>query len=828
MPRTVRPRKSYSESGGEEIVYPRTQRQTKSVDRVIQEELPALSPPSDLGSPISMPPSAFPPPRKAKKRTSDEFEFDQAGALVTKSPASSTKERTPEEKSILRKQRSLSSGAAMPAATAAVIREKGKDRRRETIGLPSRERHTRQISSGSSSSPAVATSTPPDLHVPIPPRQRVHTMDFSHLPPSPSSSSIQQFLRTPTDPPAPSLVRSTSRDSQSVVTSLLRGTQEGWSVDDDATAEALRKLDGISKGPRSRTSTSSINLRRSNSGASMRGSRPGTPGTKSASTTAQWEGIESEKITRRASNKAVPPTVPTVSTVDEVINGEGGESASLGVDKTPKKTGSFRSSYSTPKRSSVSSTNYTSTPTSTATSSRDSGILSSATTGTSVSASGSTPGRHSASKPVSVKRSSAGSDISSHSNEGHGVERSTSFGEDRSQVPPVPPLPKDLYKIRSSPQQSQVAFPALNANAPKSNSFEEPRHLSDDSDVERASLEVPQRISTSKPSPLSNSYRHSQNITDDSTPSEPPAVVPRTPSKKWSFTNALNIRLSSSPSQSHSSSKGSAKSPSTDSPTSKTAVTPRSALSQIRRSLSKDRVTSPPRASPNPTWSPLHTGAMGSTSSLLSVTSTSSSAVRNLGSPATYTNTPDRGLISVESPIGDLPSPQGPSDQPLSPANSVRRGHSSRRLTPSSIPFFRRSSSQSMYVPPSVPQAVPESPTFSTSASHRGKSSPKDGASSQSTPPGSHKKSSVLSRGLPGLLKGSSSRRNMQTDNSEAKEQKEQEKQRAKDQEAEVQRLKKEAKDARHEEKGAGRLSVMMGRRRGKVSVNNDLNVARD
>src|SRR6202034_3425695 len=127
----------------------------------------------------------------------------------------------------------------------------------------------------------------------------VHTTDFSHLPPSPSSSSIQQFLQhTISANSAAAPLHQSSRDasghSANVAHSLLRGTQEGWSgMDDETTAEALRKLDGLSgKGARARASVGSLSR-------STSLSRPGTPA--KAGTGPQWEGIEGGKSSRRGS-----------------------------------------------------------------------------------------------------------------------------------------------------------------------------------------------------------------------------------------------------------------------------------------------------------------------------------------------------------------------------------------------------------------------------------------------------------------------------------------------------------------------------------------------
>ncbi|KAG8727745.1 hypothetical protein FRC10_005680 [Ceratobasidium sp. 414] len=94
--------------------------------------------------------------------------------------------------------------------------------------------------------------------------------DLSHLPPSPSTSSIQHFMKHGVNVPAPGTPPLPSHHSSpSVAHSLLRGTQKGWAaLEDSSTAEALRKLDGLSgRGVRARSSVGS-------------GSRPTAPGQK--------------------------------------------------------------------------------------------------------------------------------------------------------------------------------------------------------------------------------------------------------------------------------------------------------------------------------------------------------------------------------------------------------------------------------------------------------------------------------------------------------------------------------------------------------------------
>ncbi|KAJ7197300.1 hypothetical protein GGX14DRAFT_375067, partial [Mycena pura] len=380
-PRTLRERPSMTEeSGGEEILYPR------KLNNGPSPELPAhfasdrpssslepsetdfnstqiLSDPPLSEVQTSPPPSAFSQPKRARKRTSDEFELDQTGSLVSKRISSSKDKMPGDEKPVARKHRSLNVSSP----------NKTKERRRESNGLahsgslkilssPAKtsERHSRHASTSSSSSSHADTA------------RRVHTTDFSHLPPSPSSSSILSFLKYPgpgvpqTPPPIISTSRDISHPSPNVAHSLLRGTQEGWSgMDDEATAEALRKLDGLSgKSARARASVASFTR--------STGSRPGTP---AKSTTTQWEGIGPMDPGRRASG-AIRDS--GISKERAGVSGLASEGAVEGSDvvgsaissdeqpfgpstaseKTPKKgTGSARSSF-TPKRGSTSSTTY--------------------------------------------------------------------------------------------------------------------------------------------------------------------------------------------------------------------------------------------------------------------------------------------------------------------------------------------------------------------------------------------------------------------------------------------------------------------------------------
>ncbi len=806
-PKALRSRPSIAEeSGGEEILYPRNLNSsvTESAKsgkgprlslsaRVesLQDDTPRVSRPHDRPLnldplPIS-PPSSFTPARRAKKRTSDEFEMDQHGSLISKRTGygSGSSDRTTEEKGTsVRKHRSLN---VSTSSTTSPRDGKTRDRRRESLGLSlstvsklvssatkTPERHSRQLSAGSVSSSLIDG-------------RRVQTTDFSHLPPSPASSSIQHLLKQSVNKPHTPPLGSGSRDSLSQLTSpsvahsLLRGTQEGWSaLDDEATAEALRKLDGLTgKTARARASVGSF-------GRASSSSRPVTP----AKAGSQWEGIGSEHVkSKKASSVGTGSEKEgkdfvlrhhsASGSIDTEGNPEGlddDQSQNLAQqDKTPKKIG-VRMSF-TPKRGSTST--YASTTT---TSSRDSASIPNGTGLTSVSA---TSGRHSAGK---ARRNSAGSDISSGDANllKDRVASIAVIGDtpDNTTVPPVPPLPKDLSSYRSPPPTSSgLSFPSLSGSE---ETGKPPRH--DSNLAHTTSFDVP-TISTFHGQVHPRKPEHQPTTGYGSTDSGPPA--PKTPSKKWSFSNALNLRLSNSPSNSKSS----------------FPLSPRTVSfgQQLRKSTSKDK-----GASKSP-WSPKQPDAMASAGSLASLSSVGS--VQAPGMMASGSSkTPDRGLSrpgtsSSASTNHTTSALSAPPVGPLSPSSSIRRTQS-KRLTPSSIPFFRRSSSQSMQVPPIIPASTSPPSHLSTPRSKNDASPSRDYAAlSTSVPSSTSKKSSVLSLGLPSLLK-SSSRRSLHSDAKESARS---------DKEIEKARVKAEKEKRKGEkDRSESRISLMI-RKRGKV-----------
>ncbi|ELU44654.1 hypothetical protein AG1IA_01285 [Rhizoctonia solani AG-1 IA] len=382
MHKSVKPKMSMTEeSGGEEILYkppPRKPAARPSVSSISGKRLSGVyahyrdgagssvdivpspidvseQPSPSTGSALLPPPSAygqqtFP---KARKRTSDEFAMDQSGTLISKTTGSAivnpgAAEREKEREDKISRRRSL--GVGVPTKS---DRTPGKERRRgESIALGmsstksppasatprvTGDKHARQASASSTSS----------FHDITHPRRH----DFSHLPPSPSTSSIQHFMRHGTAPPAPNTPPLPSHQSSPAVAhSLLRGTQEGWAaLEDSSTAEALRKLDGLSgKSVRARSSVGSS-------------SRPNTPGNNKTGRLSH--AGSKEQLGSIVGQEADPPPPP-----EQVVAANTGAARKPTSRDGPPGT---RASMGppTPKRSSASSTTFTGTPT---TGSRDS------------------------------------------------------------------------------------------------------------------------------------------------------------------------------------------------------------------------------------------------------------------------------------------------------------------------------------------------------------------------------------------------------------------------------------------------------------------------
>ena len=198
-------------------------------------------------------------------------------------------------------------------------------------------------------------------------------------------------------------------------------------------------------------------------------------------------------------------------------------------------------------------------------------------------------------------------------------------------------------------------------------------------------------------------------------------------------------------------------------------------------------------------WSPAQQpDAMTSAASLISQSSLSS-----LSTSSALTGTPEPHSSSHPSTASSSTSSlaTAPQQTHLSPSGSIQRG-TSKRLTPSAILFFRRSSSKSVH----VDTLHSSSPPASTGPSHLQSGryciprSPRP-----STPPGGHKKTSAS------LLKGSASRRSLQTGIDEPGDRKIRCAQDTDGGKSDKERAKKE------KDRSESRISVLMGRKRGRV-----------
>ncbi|KAG9092976.1 hypothetical protein FRC06_011720 [Ceratobasidium sp. 370] len=169
----------------------------------------------------------------------------------------------------------------------------------------------------------------------------------------------------------------------------------------------------------------------------------------------------------------------------------------------------------TPKRGSAGSTMFTGTPT---TGSRDSASLSTAASATSTSLSS-----------RKLRRNSGGSDASS----GYAAaEAGGLVGEEgaAAEIPPVPPLPKGLSAYKTPLMSAGVTFPGSGPHMGMGggeSGFESASEVAGSDDPDRTVV-FP-----------------SMSMTITSPTSPPPPVPTRQPSKKWSFSNALNLRLPS-------------------------------------------------------------------------------------------------------------------------------------------------------------------------------------------------------------------------------------------------------------------------------------------
>ncbi|WVQ84565.1 hypothetical protein IAT38_006719 [Cryptococcus sp. DSM 104549] len=493
--------------------------------------------------------------------------------------------------------------------------------------------------------------------------------DFSHLPPSPSSASINQFLRgsgsinnmasasasagtgtgagSSSTPPAsasgsnsyflggkPGVQRS---DSQRLRTTPKASTSAAAATStrdvDPSTEEALRKLDGLAvtpgKGkPRGKASTSAASV--------ALASRPGTPtavpSSSGASAGAGAEGKKSGAEGRLAAKRSVESFRDTDSPLRTWVD--------IG-EEVPAMPS--RAVIPPSKRESSSSTSIIGTPTS-----RDSHSLPTAST---------TPS--STDIMIKPRRASAGSDASVPS-----VNISDAGDSDAQKyVPPVPPLPK-VYA--------------------GTNDVTSPTH---------SPLEAVSPVSTSGQMPSAH------------------APAPPKMNKKWSFSSALSLKMG-----------GSSPAPSVED------TTPRS---------------------PQTPWTEIHRGELLSPG--LHDTGSGGDSVQGHAqqaiTPVTagQSQTQGSGQAQMQAPA------------PVKPSNA-------KRLTPSSIPFFRRASSSSIQSKAAAQQQqqqqqAPETPQhgYQQFAQQQQQHVQQE----SKVPTGSQSRKSVLGMHLPSMLRGSTSKRGL-------------------------------------------------------------------
>ncbi|PVF99135.1 hypothetical protein CPB86DRAFT_784142 [Serendipita vermifera] len=882
-PRSVRSKRSVEESAGEEILYPRTLSKSRGQSDSAQASPYATASKVSSASESAVSHSLLShknsasvssTPRRHRKRASEDTSPQGSSVMGGFSPMSSPKDETH-----VRRHRSLGvSPPALPPVSQQrdLDRDRARERRRQdatnSVMTPTRsnstskdhghrERHARRSSASSSNGQIVELSH----------SRRTH--DFSHLPPSPSSTALQHILKNTTvnhgGTPSPLPAQGSVGSSSSVAHSLLRGTQEGWSgLDDSATAEALRKLDGISgRSLRARSSVISV--------ASKSSSRPGTPGSKTGHQ--QWEGMEPAPLTKRRSSGALnlrdaipvnasgqttaaptPPLGPSHSS--ERVHGDN-DMMTIKSSTTP--VGGRANGASPLKRSSESSTNTHFTSTDTPTSvSRDSTSMS---TSASVSSVQTSSRRHSLTSNGRVKRSnSIGSDTSSiHSEKDRAASLATGVEIEPAMIPPVPPLPKAYQTPPGTAHQGH-----MHISAGQNNYEDAERNI-----VPPIEVQAPPRghglvsapstatgaIFPTSPSSSATHLVPSGTSTGSAPPlpSSPSATATRSPSKKWSF-SSLNLRLPSGSSKDSSNADSmSPRSPRKASSSSRNQSTSSPAVKQQqlppRLSSSADREQDPLSSSPA-TSSLFHRKSPSPRLSSSSVHPSQhpfpTSYPQAVPSPTRRSTDRQSRPGSNNSHYTNATSTHGTQTKESQPQGSpTRRPSTTRRLTPSSIPFFRRSSTHSINSPAigttgngptSAPATSPRSPaslmpssplmpvmTSSTGSLGNPATTP---SLTRATPPtaditsspgsSAHRKSVLM--GLPSLLKGSNSRRSVHAgDKSDSEKKAKEEKIREKEEKLREKERKREDKKE-EKERSESRISVLMGRRRGKTLSSGD------
>lgn len=503
--------------------------------------------------------------------------------------------------------------------------------------------------------------------------------DFSHLPPSPSSASINQFLRgsgsinnfvsvssQPGSTMVPSYLSTTSVSTapsksslhpsgSGRVSSMPSNQTIGWegrNADAD-TAEALRKLDGLGSTP---GKSKGSGKGKSSTGSGNVHSRPGTPppgrgrtslppNERKLSTKASAGSLKTSGELRGES--PLSTWIDITDDVPAVPPPARGRQLDAKSSSAPLDTPALP----TEKRKSPSFTSFAGTPTS-----RDSQSFPATSTTTSETS-------VTKIEPKIVRRSSGDSDVSIYSDAVQGCEVLSEKVVDEA-VPPVPPLPKGYMSMRNG---------LANAAAPASY------------------VPLQENSSSSPPSEVAS---HPNSLPGE----DVRQTRPRLANKKWSFSSALSLKNNK-----------------------ESSVSP---------------IQSPPiapdqdgRESPQTPWSEIERGELQSPRLL--------------------------GLASSES------MPKGTrSNQSITPVGTAlavpKPSAGGKRLTPSSIPFFRRTSSSSVLLKVSQ-GSNPETSKVATSP-----------PITQRMPSGSQARKSVLGMHIPSMLRGSSSKRGLSQQLSQA------------------------------------------------------------
>jgi dual specificity tyrosine-phosphorylation-regulated kinase 2/3/4 len=587
--------------------------------------------------------------------------------------------------------------------------------------------------------------------------------DFSHLPPSPSSSSIHQFLRqahsssSPANfqppphnaplPPSASYPTAMHHSSPRLSAPPPRSTSQHMLLEQQEKDEVLRRLDGLHRSPSGSRSTKS----RKSVGPEVSSvhSRPGTP-----------PHPRSGSAHSNKSRKSLPPPPNPNSTHPSELDPN---LPPLDSHSLPTTRSSIGTTGSSSKRASSSSTS-----------------MGTASTGPSAASLHTTRGGSSAAgEGARVRRNSNGSDVSSLRSEGALCDTYAGSGTD---IPPVPPIPKGFASSRSSTQPlatlpptsapAQVATPSTPPSviSPSASSFSfqsshshpqptlrDMQNLNEEDDRRREAQRLPSTSSTTS-IPLSPNLPSSPATTSvASLASSKPKV-----SKKWSFSSALHLKMPSS--------KQSSSSAATDD-------TVHDQRYPSSSNASHPAVVFPSSAAADEPGSPLNSPW----SSIVRSDSSSSFAIADRPSQDSHVTSSSQASVST-----NFTNANSLAGQPsYSSASTV----SSKKITPSSIPFFRRSSSSSQNlnaqtsfpsrtytgVPSSSnssampPPVIPQTPRKHSDSSSRRKDSLSSSQSqqdfgppapSQSTP-SSSRKSMLGGMGLPNMLKSSLSRKNL-------------------------------------------------------------------